>query len=88
MTTTTDPMEMTDNVVPIPAGRNKGKYVKSDHCTFAGSNALAKRIQNRWWAHGHTDVKVWVVNARGIYWVRSNLVDGMPPSHLEAGVGE
>ena len=55
-----------------------------DSLTSSGAHELAERIRDYWVKRGYPNVKTFVVPVlvgRGdIYCVRSNIVDGFPPS--------
>jgi hypothetical protein len=59
-----------------------------DHGTKAGAEAVASRIMKLWHAHGHPDVRAWVVPRVGpdkdprSYDVRTNLINGLPPGRF------
>lgn len=68
-------------IIELFPGRN---HTVPDFCTKDGAFRLAKRIQQKWHDLGHANVRVWVCDAaeesrHGLYVVRSNLVNGLPP---------
>ncbi|MFH1499882.1 MAG: hypothetical protein ABII82_18885 [Verrucomicrobiota bacterium] len=64
---------------------NIRRYPTRDWLTFGGACDLAAQIQAAWHADGHAQVKTRVEaiadkeRGGGLYCVRSNLVNGLPP---------
>lgn len=74
--------------VPVPVRERNARILQLDLLSRQGAEALARDIELRWARAGHPDVRCRILPQSGgrkvkevtIHSVRSNLVNGLPPS--------